>query len=59
MTDIAPTPITTAGRPLPRAAGATFWAASRETGRRSALQYLRTPQMLFSATAIARFTRKR
>lgn len=52
MTDIAPTAITTAGPPLPRAAGATFWAASRETGRRSALQYLRTPQMLVLPTVM-------
>jgi ABC transporter DrrB family efflux protein len=52
MTATAPTAITADSRPLPRTAGATFWAASRETARRSALQYLRTPQMLVLPTVM-------
>lgn len=52
MTAIAPPAIAEDGRPLPRTAGATFWAASRQTARRSALQYLRTPQMLVLPTVM-------
>jgi ABC transporter DrrB family efflux protein len=33
-------------------AGATFWAASRETARRTTLQYLRSPQMLVLPTVM-------
>jgi ABC transporter DrrB family efflux protein len=52
MTDIAPTTVATDGRALARTGGATLWAASRETARRSALQYLRTPQMLVLPTVM-------
>jgi ABC transporter DrrB family efflux protein len=53
MTGMAPTSIVAdGGRHGTRPAGATLWAASREAARRTALQYLRTPQMLVLPTVM-------
>jgi len=53
MTDIAPAAIAgDGGRHVTRTAGATLWAASLEAARRTALQYLRTPQMLVLQTVM-------
>jgi len=52
MTDHAPTAAADGSRHVTRTGGATLWVASRETARRTALQYLRTPQMLVLPTVM-------